>query len=130
MPLKLSNPPTVAPPLGLYSHSVTVPPGARLIFLSGQVPVRPDGGVSETLQEQAEQVYANIVAVLAAEGVAPAAIVKLTTYLVEDDDEGIVRQVRLNHLGDHRPASTAVYVRRLVDPRWKIEIDAVAFAGD
>jgi hypothetical protein len=33
-------------------------------------------------------------------------------------------------LGDHRLASTAVYVRRLVDPSWKVEIDAVALVSE
>jgi len=130
MPLKLDNPPAVGAPLGAYSHSVEVPAGARLIFVSGQVPVRADGYTPETLAEQADQVYANIVAVLAARGVAPSAIIKLTTFIVGDEDAEVVRQARRKHLGEHRPASTAVYVRRLVDPAWKVEIDAVALAED
>ena len=130
MPLKLDNPATVGPPLGAYSHSVEVPAGAKLIFVSGQVPVSADGRCGETLAEQADQVYSNIVAVLAAKGVPPNHIVKLTTYIVGDDDAEVVRQARRKHLGDHRPASTAVYVRRLVDPSWKVEIDAVALAPD
>jgi len=127
---RLHNPATIHAPLGAYSHSVEVPAGARLIFVSGQVPVRPDGSTPETLAEQADQVYANIVAVLAAKGIAPDAIVKLTTFIVGDDDAEVVRRARRRHLGDHRPASTAVYVRRLVDPAWKVEIDAVALASD
>ena len=130
MPLKLDNPTTVAAPLGAYSHSVEVPAGARLIFVSGQVPVRPDGHCGTTLAEQADQVYANIVAVLAARGVPPNHIIKLTTYIAADEDAELVRQARRKHLGDHRPASTAVYVRRLVDPAWMVEIDAVALAPD
>lgn len=126
MSLKLHNPDTLTPPLGLYSHSVEVPAGARLLFVSGQVPVRPDGTCPATLAEQADQVYANIVAVLAASGAGPRDVIKLTTFLVEDDPTGSVREARRKHLGDHRPASTAVWVRRLVDLAWLIEIDAVA----
>ena len=84
--------------------------------------------MGSTLSEQADQVYANIVAVLAARGIAPAAIIKLTTFLVDDDPDGVVRNARIKHLGEHRPASTAVWVRRLVNPDWKIEIDAVALS--
>jgi 2-iminobutanoate/2-iminopropanoate deaminase len=130
LPLRRDNPATVHTPLGAYSHAVEVPAGGRLIFVSGQVPVRPDGSMPESLAEQADPVYANIVAVLAAKGVAPDAIIKLTTFIVGDDDAEVVRQARRKHLGDHRPASTAVYVRRLVDPAWKVEIDAVALASD
>lgn len=128
MGLSLDNPKAVAEPLGLYSHSVEVPAGAGLVFVSGQVPVGPDGRVGATLADQADQVYANIVAVLSAKGIEPSSIIKLTTFLV-DDDVDVVREARRRHLGDHRPASTAVWVRRLVDPEWKIEIDAVALAS-
>lgn len=129
MTLTLTNPDTVAAPLGLYSHAVDVPAGSRLVYVSGQVPVGLDGAiVGETHAEQADQVYANIVAVLAARGVAPSAIVKLTTFIVGEDAGDGIRNARRKHLGEHRPASTAVYVQRLVDPRWKIEIDAIALA--
>lgn len=127
MPLKLENPETVAAPLGRYTHIVEVPAGSGLVFVSGQVPVAPDGSVPSTLAQQADQVYANIVAVLAAKGVPPQNIIKLTTFYVETDDpDDSVRKARAKHLGEHRPASTAVCVRALVDPRWKIEIDAIA----
>ena len=128
MSLIFDNPGCVIAPLGLYSHSVEVPAGARLVFVSGQVPVALDGSVGATLADQADQVYANIVAVLSAREIPATSIIKLTTFLVEDDPEGLVSKARIRHLGDHRPASTAVWVSRLVDPRWKVEIDAVALA--
>ena len=89
--------------------------------------MRRDGSAPETLAEQADQVYANIAAILGARGVPVSNIVKLTTFLTEDEDgDDCVRKARAKHLGEHRPASTAVFVRRLVDPAWKIEIDAIA----
>ena len=130
MPLKLANPAAVYPPLGGYSHRVEVPAGARLVFVSGQVPVAPDGSTPEGLEAQADLVYANLVAVLADAGIAPDAIVKLTTFIVGDDHVEHVRRARRKYLGDHRPASTAVYVRRLVDASWQVEIDAVALAPE
>lgn len=127
MPLTLHNPAVVVAPLGRYTHAVEVPAGTRLVFLSGQVPVAKDGSVPASLAAQADQVYANIVAILASLGAAPSSIVKLTTFMTEDDDgDDCVRKARAKHLGEHRPASTAVFVSRLVDPAWKIEIDAVA----
>lgn len=66
--LILDNPDTLGPPLGLYSHTVEVPAGVRLVYVSGQVGVRRDGTLGETLAEQADDVYANIVAALAAKG--------------------------------------------------------------
>jgi 2-iminobutanoate/2-iminopropanoate deaminase len=126
MTLKFSNPAGVHAPLGLYSHTVTVPEGTELVFLSGQLGVRPDGSVPATMAEQADQVFANIVALLGAHGLDPTSIVKLTTFMVAGHDGDAVRTARLKHLGSHRPASTAVFVSRLVDPAWLVEVEAVA----
>ena len=127
MEIALHNPASVAAPSGRYSHVVEVTGAGRMLFVSGQVPVRPDGTVPDTLAGQADQVYANIVAVLADRGAPPSAIVKLTTYFVEAaDPDDCVRKARARHLGEHRPASTAVRVAGLVDPAWLIEIDAIA----
>jgi len=123
---RFTNPADVHPPLGLYSHTVTVPAGSELVYLSGQLGVRPDGSAPDTLAEQADQVFANIVALLAAHGLRPTDIVKLTTFMVAGQDGDAVRAARLRHLGAHRPASTAVYVSQLVDPAWFVEVDVVA----
>lgn len=126
MPLSFSNPSTVHSPLGLYSHTVSVPGGSELIYLSGQLGVRPDGSTPDNIAEQADQVFANIVALLKAQGLAPEHIVKLTTFMVAGQDGDAVRAARLKHLGAHRPASTAIFVSQLVDPAWFVEVDAVA----
>jgi enamine deaminase RidA (YjgF/YER057c/UK114 family) len=121
-----SNPPGVHPPLGLYSHTAVVPAGAELVFLSGQVGVRPDGSAPMTIGEQADQVFENIVTLLRAHGLGATSIVKLTTFMVAGHDGDAVRAGRIKHLGSHRPASTAVFVAQLVDPAWFVEVDAVA----
>lgn len=126
MTLRISNPAGLHAPLGLYSHTVTVPEGTELIFLSGQLGVRPDGSVPATLEEQADQVFENIVALLKAHGLATTSIVKLTTFMVIGHDGEAVRAARLKHLGSHRPASTAVFVAQLVDPAWFVEVEAIA----
>ena len=123
---EFSNPEGVHAPLGLYSHTVVVPAGAELLFLSGQIGMRHDGSVGESLAEQADQVFANVVSLLAAHGLDPTDIVKLTTFVVTGQESGHVRDARRKHLGTHAPASTAVYVSQLVDPKWLVEVEAVA----
>ncbi len=125
MTIIYSNPAGVHAPLGLYSHTVSVPAATELIFLSGQVGVRPDGSAPSTMEEQAEQVFANIIALLKAHGLEATSIVKLTTFMVAGHDGNAVRAARLKHLGSHRPASTAVFVSQLVDPAWFVEVEAV-----
>jgi 2-iminobutanoate/2-iminopropanoate deaminase len=126
MTIRYSNPVGVHAPLGLYSHTVSVPEGSELIFLSGQLGVRPDGSAPTTIEEQADQVFANIVALLKAHGLEATSIIKLTTFMVAGHDGDAVRAARLRHLGFHRPASTAVFVSQLVDPAWFVEVEAVA----
>jgi enamine deaminase RidA (YjgF/YER057c/UK114 family) len=120
------NPPAVHAPAGAYSHSAVVPGGTELVFLSGQVGVRPDGSLPESVAEQADQVFANIAALLASHGLEVGAIVKLTMFLVAGRDIQTVRAARAKYLGSHRPASTAVFVSQLVDPAWHVEVEAVA----
>jgi enamine deaminase RidA (YjgF/YER057c/UK114 family) len=126
MTVSYSNPAGVHAPLGLYSHTVSVPEGTELIFLSGQVGVRPDGSAPTTIEEQADQVFTNLIALLKAHGLEPTSIVKLTVFMVAGHDGDAVRAARLKHLGAHRPASTAVFVSQLVDPAWFVEVEAVA----
>lgn len=126
MTISYSNPAGVHAPLGLYSHTVSVPEGTELIFLSGQLGVRPDGSAPPTMEEQADQVFANIIALLRAHGLEATSIVKLTTFMVAGHDGNAVRAARLKHFGSHRPASTAVFVSQLVDPAWFVEVEAVA----
>ncbi len=126
MSLSFTNPPCVHAPLGLYSHTVFVPEGTELLFISGQLGVRPDGTTPTTIAEQADQVFSNIVALLRAHGLEPTDIIKLTTFMVAGQDGDAVRAARLKHLGAHRPASTAVFVSELVDPAWFVEVEAIA----
>ena len=120
------DPSSVHKPGAAYRHSAVVPGGTELVFLSGQVAIRPDGSLADSVAEQAEQVFANISAVLAAHGLDPSALVKLTTFLVSGRDIQAVRAARTRFLGAHRPASTLVYVPQLADPAWHLEVEAIA----
>src|SRR5258708_35563642 len=88
------NPPTVHAPGSAYSHSAVVPAGAELIFLSGQVGVRPDGSLPSSIAAQADQVFANISLLLASHGLDTSALVKLTMFVVAGQDIQAVRAAR------------------------------------
>jgi 2-iminobutanoate/2-iminopropanoate deaminase len=120
------NPGNVHAPVGAYSHTVSVPPGTELIFISGQVGMRPDGSVPSSFAAQAELVFENLRACLAAHGLGMEAVVKLTTFLMPGVDIQVMREIRQRHFGDHRPASTAVYVPQLVSIDLLLEVEAVA----
>jgi len=123
------TPDSVAPPFGPYSHAVEVPEGSRLLYISGEVGVLPDGTVPETIEAQAEACWRNIIAILADTGMRVQDLVKITTYLVRPEDVAAAGAARAKHFGDARPGSATIIVKALVNPAWLIEIEAVAAAG-
>ena len=120
------NPPDVHAPVGAYSHTVSVPAGTTMVFISGQVGMRKDGSVAPSLAEQSELVFQNLRSCLAAHGLGMDAVIKLTTFVVAGQDMQTVRAARLRGFGSHRPTSTAVFVPQLVDPALLVEVEAVA----
>jgi len=123
---KSFNPSSIAAPQGVYSHGIVVPPGSRLLYIAGQIGVRPDRSIGPTIQEQAETVWQNLSAVLAESGMVITDIVKLTTFLTRQENYALFAPVRAKYLGAHRPASTLVVVQSLARPEFLVEVEAVA----
>lgn len=119
------NPDDVPAPLGGYSQALEVSPGARLLFISGQIPERPDEEMAADFRGQCEAVWNNIEALLAAAGMDIDDLVKVTTFLTDQDQVLENREVRRRRLGNASPAMTVVIARTL-DPRWLLEIEAIA----
>ena len=123
------NPSTLGAPTG-YSH-VTVVTSARQIHLSGQVALDINRNIvgKDNLTAQTEQVYANVVAALAAAGADLSHVFKMVTYVVNLTPERVteVRSVRNKYLGQGpMPAATMVGVTSLVHPDLLIEIEVIA----
>lgn len=124
--MKRHNPSTIAGPFATYSHGIEVESPRRVLFGAGQVGVRPDGTVGQDVGEQARLVWDNITEVLASADMDVTDIVQLTMYLLDRDDRESAHAVRQEVLGDHRPASTLLYVSGLSRPEWRLEIDFIA----
>jgi 2-iminobutanoate/2-iminopropanoate deaminase len=122
----LLNPPTVAKPVGPYSHAAEVAAGARQLYISGQIGVLPDGSTAQGIAAQAEAVWTNIANILKASGMAMTDLVKITILVVNAADIPAVREVRNRFVGDHRPASTLMVVAGLASPAYLLEIEAFA----
>ena len=120
------NPPDVAGPFSTYSHGVEVPPNARWLHVSGQVAVDSDGTTPEAFDAQADLAFRNLGAVLAAAGMEPKDLVKMTVYLTRLEDLQALRAARDRFQGDARPASTLVVVASLAQPEWRVEVEAIA----
>jgi enamine deaminase RidA (YjgF/YER057c/UK114 family) len=116
------------PPFSNYSQAVEVPPGYRLICISGQVGVDTSGNLAAGERAQHEQTWRNILAILASQGLGPADIVEVTAYVTSQSGVPIYREVRDGFLKGARPASTLLIISGLADPAWCVEIAVTAAA--
>jgi 2-iminobutanoate/2-iminopropanoate deaminase len=107
-----------------YSQAVKA---GGLVFVSGQLALEPGhtelmGG---TIQEQTEQVFANLRAILEEAGTSVDRLVKTTVFLQNLDDFQGMNEVYARHVGDTPPARSTVEVARLPSGAL-VEIEAVA----
>ena len=121
------NPRAVYPPAGGYSLGLEVAQHRRLLFISGQVPEKPDGTVPEGFEAQCEQAWRNVMEVLIAAGLGVEHLVKVTTFLTDRSQVVTNRTIRRKVLGEHQPALT-VMIAETVDSKWLLEIEAIAAA--
>lgn len=121
------NPTTIYPAAGPYAHGVELSGFSRLLFISGTMGLTPDGAAADSFEAQCEQAWANIGAVLASAGMSWLNLVKVNCFLGDRGDRNVNAAVRDRVLGDHKVAVTVVAVS-LLDPAWKLEIEAVAAA--
>ena len=122
------NPDSIHAPAGRYVHQIEVTNPSRLLFIAGQIGRAPDGTIPADPVEQFRIAMENVMANLAAAGLAADALTKLTTYVVGELDPAGRRDVLDRLLGAHVSCSTLVFVAALAGPELKVEVDAWAAA--
>jgi enamine deaminase RidA (YjgF/YER057c/UK114 family) len=109
-----------------FSRAVRI--GDR-VLVSGTAPVWPDGSCDPDPAVQARRCLEIVAAALAELGAGPADVVRTRVFLVDPGDADAVSAVHGEVFGEVRPAATMVVVARLLDPRWRVEIEAEAVTG-
>lgn len=113
-------------PVGAYSQAIRVGP---TLYCAGQIPLDPRTGelVPGDIAAQTRRVLENLRAVLAAQDIGLAHVVKTTVFLADMGDYRTMNETYASFFGDRAPARTTVEVSGL--PRGaRIEIDAIAVA--
>ncbi len=128
--IKRIDVPAIAPPAKHFSAAVEIPPGARWLRLSGQVPVNPDGSIPKGIAAQAERVWLNIFAVLKHARMSVKDLVAVTIFMPRAEDRAGFQEVRNRMLGTEKPASTLITVSALPHPEYLVEIEAWAAKVD
>jgi 2-iminobutanoate/2-iminopropanoate deaminase len=108
----INNAPNVPAAVGPYSQAVKY---GDLLFCSGQIPINPASGKieAEDVEGQAQQVLANIQALLASQGRGMKDVVKATVFLTSMADFPKVNPIYDAAFGGHKPARSTVAVAGL-----------------
>src|SRR6266511_940444 len=109
-----------------YSQAIRA---GGVVFVSGQLALRPGAPeiAGATIQEQTEQVFANLGAILEEAGSGLDQLVKTTVYLANLDDFAGMNEVYSRHVGDAPPARATIEVSALPSGAL-VEIEAIATA--
>ena len=110
--------------IGPYSQAVRA---NGFVFVSGQIPLRPDTGelVTGSIQDQTRQVLENIKGALEAAGLSLEHVVKTTVFLKNMSDFQQMNEIYAGYFGSNPPARSTVEAARL--PRdVQVEIEAIA----
>jgi enamine deaminase RidA (YjgF/YER057c/UK114 family) len=96
------------------------------VLVAGTAPVWPDGSCDPDPGRQAARCLEILLAALAEAGAGPEHVVRTRTYLVDAADWEAVGRAHGQVFGAVRPAATMVVVAGLLDPRWRVEMEAEA----
>jgi enamine deaminase RidA (YjgF/YER057c/UK114 family) len=111
-----------------FSPIVVSPPGASLVFVSGQLA----SDQNENFEHQVDQAFHALRAALDAAGATPQTVLRITCLVVDHDPERrtVVSNARLRFFEGQGPASTIIPVPRLAEETALFEIDAIAMVHD
>jgi enamine deaminase RidA (YjgF/YER057c/UK114 family) len=96
------------------------------VVVSGTGPVVPAGRCPDDAGDQARRCFEIIAAALAEAGASLDDVVRTRMYITAATHADAVGAVHGEILGHVRPAATMVIVAGLLDPAWKVEIEAEA----
>lgn len=107
--IKTSNAPN---PVGPYSQAIMV---GNTLYLAGQIAINPESGemMTETIEEEAQQVMDNLQAVLQEAGMDMDDVVKTTIYMTDLNNFGEVNEIYGSYFGDMPPARVTIGVASL-----------------
>jgi enamine deaminase RidA (YjgF/YER057c/UK114 family) len=111
-----------------YSRAVRVGPH---VHVSGTAPIMPgEADPPVDAYEQAKRCLEIVVAALAEVGARPEHVVRTRAYLTDADDWKEIGRAHGEVFGSVRPATAFIVVSGLLDPRWKVELEAEAVVSE
>jgi enamine deaminase RidA (YjgF/YER057c/UK114 family) len=106
-----------------FSRAVRV--GDR-VLVAGTAPIWPDGSCDPDPERQAQRCMEIIVTALEEAGARADQVTRTRMFITDAADADAVGRAHAEAFGDARPAASMVVVAGLLDPRWKVEVEAEA----
>ncbi len=110
---------------GRYGYARAVSVGDRVV-VSGTAPIWPDGSCDQDPAAQARRCVEIISAALGEAGASLEDVVRTRMYVTDAAFADSVGAEHARAFAEHPPATSMVVVAGLLDPRWKVEIEAEA----
>ena len=98
----------------------------RNVYVSGTAPIWPDGSCDPDPEIQARRCLEIILDALAQAGASAKHVVRTRMLLTDPSYADAVSRAHGAVFAEIRPASTMVVIVGMLDPRWKVEIEADA----
>lgn len=112
---------------GIYVHGTQIDAPERLVYLSGQIGVGPDGKTRTGFRDQCNQAIDNVEALLAEADMTTADILRVTYFVTDADNLAALSEVRRARWDQgHAPAVTTLVVAALAAPDLLVEIEVTA----
>lgn len=118
--------PGIMAPVSHYCHVVRA---GNLVWVSGVVGMEADGHIPPDTVAQFDIAMDVMDKCLRAASAGPEHVTKVQVFMTDISERAAINPRRVEYFGEHRPASTLVEVKGLVDPRMKVEIECQAVVG-
>lgn len=128
--MRIHTPDTIRPPFANYSHAVEVPPGARLLFASGQLGITRDDEVPDDAGAQAELCFRAIGAILQSAEMDLSNIVRINAFVSAREHLKPYMEARDRFVATPGPASTLMIVTGFAREVFKVEVEVIAAKVD
>jgi enamine deaminase RidA (YjgF/YER057c/UK114 family) len=99
------------------------------VLVSGTAPFWPDGSCDPDPEVQAKRCLEIIIEALAEAGAMAEHVVRTRMFITDATYAEAVGRAHSAVFGEVRPAASMVVVAGLLDPRWKVDIEAEAVLG-
>ncbi|MDP8969528.1 MAG: Rid family hydrolase [Actinomycetota bacterium] len=96
------------------------------VLVAGTAPIWPGGWCDPDSEAQARRCFEIVLAALAEAGAGPQHVVRTRMYLIDAADADAVGRTHGEIFAGIRPVATMVVVAALLDPRWRVEVEAEA----